>query len=105
MARYDLGLSSAEFYSLQPRQLDALISRYERDKHGTEFLFAQLGCLVANFSQARPKEPIEPRDLMPSEWAKPKHRTQSRLRPRSFIATEIRGVMEGFRRTNNGDGG
>lgn len=104
MARHDLGLSSEEFYSLQPRQLDALIKRHERGKQETEFLFAQLGCLVANFSMARPKDAIQPRDLMPSQWAQKRRSTRPAKINRDFVATQIRGVMEGIRKAAKANG-
>lgn len=103
VARYDLGLTLEEFYNSQPRQLDALVRRQERESHKTEFLFAQMGSLIVNFSMSRPKQPIEPRDLMPSEWGK-KLLQAKKLRNRQFIATEIRGVMEGMRKAHgNGE--
>lgn len=100
MARHDLGLSTEEFFSLQPRQLDALIRRHERAKQETEFLFAQLGSLVANFSMAHPKKPIEPRDLMPSQW---KQARKAQPINRKLVVAQIQGMMEGLmRRGRNG---
>jgi hypothetical protein len=70
IARYDLQLTSQEFYSLTPRQLDALIKRRERETQEREFLFAQLASVTANFGFHAPKEPISTKDFMPSEWAR-----------------------------------
>ena len=72
VARYDLGLSEQEFYSITPRQLDALAKRKEYETRHTELLFAQLTSYLINFSTVRPKEPVKPADFMPSEWAKEK---------------------------------
>lgn len=102
MARHDLGLSSEEFFSLQPRQLDALVKRHDRAKQENEFLFAQLGSLVVNFSMSRPKESIQPKDLMPSQWAKKRRSSRPTKFQRDFVATQIRGVMEGLRKRHGG---
>lgn len=103
MARYDLGLTSDEFFDCTPRQLDAMVQRHERAKQETEFLFAQLTSCVVNFSMARPKKALEPKDLMPSEWAKslPAEKKPKR-RKREVIATEIRATMDAWMRNQNG---
>jgi len=78
IARYDLGLTSDEFYALTPRQFDALLKRKEHADTMQEFLFGQLASVTANFSMSRPKNPTTPQDFMPSQWksAKPKRRTR-----------------------------
>lgn len=104
VARYDLGLTSEEFFECTPRQLDALIQRHERSRQDQEFLFAQLTACVVNFSRAHPKEPIAPKDLMPSEWAKKAARTPKR-KPidRNLVVAQIKGMMDGLmRRARNG---
>lgn len=98
VARYDLGLSSDEFFDCTPRQLDALIKRHERSKQEQEFLFAQLTSCVVNFSMAGPKKPSEPKDFMPSEWIKHPVATFKRRRKRQLIATELRNVMQNWLR-------
>lgn len=103
MGRYDLGLTSEEFYTLQPRQLDALIKRHEREKQETEFLSAQIASCIVNFSMAHPKKPLQPRDFMPSEWAKRKPtEDKPKRRARQMIATEVRATMENWLRKQRG---
>lgn len=101
VALYDLGLTPDEFYECTPRQIDALIRRHERKIQGVEFLSAQTNTCIVNFSMARPKEPVEPRDFMPSEWAK-KAPAKYKRRKREVIAMELRANMEAFMRTNRG---
>lgn len=78
IARYDLSLTSDEFYALTPRQFDALLKRKEHADTIQEFLFGQLASVAANFSMSRPKNPTTPQDFMPSQWkpTKPKRRTR-----------------------------
>jgi hypothetical protein len=78
IARYDLNLTSDEFYALTPRQFNALLKRKEHADTMREFLFGQLASVTANFSMARPKKPTTPQDFMPSQWksTKPKRRTK-----------------------------
>jgi hypothetical protein len=70
IARFDLRLSSDEFFEMTPRQLDALIKREERKERDNEFMLGQLTAVVGNFSMSRPKDPLKATDFMPSEWAK-----------------------------------
>lgn len=99
LACYDVRLSTDQFYSLTLGQLDSLFRRHERAIAQREFLFGQLASAVVNFSMGRPKEPVRPRDFMPSEWVreaiieKPKRR-----RKRQTIAMEVRATMEHFMR-------
>jgi hypothetical protein len=102
VARYDLGLSSEEFFSLTPRQLDALIRRHERASKEREFLFAQLTQSVVNFSPVHPKEPAKLQAFMPSEWVKP---TAAVLADptedeRRLIANQMRGIMHTLMKRN-----
>ena len=102
LARYDLRLSTEEFYAMTVGQLDALIRRRERDIQEREFLFGQLASCTVNFSMGRPKDPVQPRDFMPSEWRHQKETQAPRKRRRrQLIATEIRGVMEAFMKGRN----
>ena len=71
VARYDLGLTSEEFFRLTPRQYDALLKRREYETQQAEFLFAQLTSYFINFSMCHPKDPTKPRDFMPSMWGNP----------------------------------
>jgi hypothetical protein len=57
-------------------------------------MFAQLTAFTVNFSMGRPKQPMEPKDFMPSEWAKIQVEETPKRRSRKLIATEVRGVMD-----------
>jgi hypothetical protein len=48
----------------------AMLRRKERADQETEFLFAQLTSVVANYSMAAPKTAISPAVFMPSEMLK-----------------------------------
>ena len=103
MVRFDLGLSSKEFYELQPRQIDALIKRCEVERRTIEFMIAQLTACTINSSMGRPKDGVKTQDFMPSEWAKKRKRKEPatpkpKRRERKVIADEIRGVMDQFMR-------
>lgn len=94
VARYDLGLTSEEFFDCTPRQIDALIQRYERGIQVDEFMTAQHIACTVNFSMARPKEPVQPKDFMPSQWAKAgRDKVKNSQARQQMIATQIRGVM------------
>jgi hypothetical protein len=96
VARYDLGLTSEDFYALTPRQFDALVKRRERDAQEQEFLTAQLTAAVVNFSMCHPKEPVSPRDFMPSEFGKPA-RKPKRVRITKKLKRELAlSVRAGF---------
>ncbi len=69
-ARYDLGLGDEDFYSLTPRQFDALLRRHRNHVEANELLFAQLTSWVANTGFRSTEKPTHPRDFMPSQWAK-----------------------------------
>lgn len=93
VAIYDLKLSPVQFFALTPRQFDALLKRKERETQDTEYLFAQLTAYTVNFSMCHPKEPVAPKDFMPSEWAKPQP-MQKRVR----ITKKVRNnVTQSFR--------
>ena len=66
----DLGLTSEQFWSMQPWMFDALLSRKQRATQETELLFGQLTSVVANYSMCAPKTPISPAEFMPSEILK-----------------------------------
>ena len=69
-ARYDLSLTSDEFYELTPRQFDALLKRHHHRVESNELLFAQLTSWVANTGFRSTEKPTQPKDFMPSQWAK-----------------------------------
>jgi hypothetical protein len=70
VALYDLRLSDDAFYSLTPRQFDALLKRKKVETVANEFLFAQLTSWVSNTGFRTATKPTSPRDFMPSEWTK-----------------------------------
>jgi hypothetical protein len=96
VARYDLGINSDEFYSLTPRQLDALVKRHERATQEREFLFAQMTSCIVNFSMARPKEPASAADFMPSEWTKKRRSPSSDPTDaeQQMLANQLRGMFD-----------
>src|SRR6202042_2926983 len=69
-ARYDLHLSSEEFYALTPRQFDALIKRHRHTVESNELLLGQLTSWVANTGFRSTEKPTHPHDFMPSQWGK-----------------------------------
>jgi hypothetical protein len=101
VARYDLRLSSDEFYALTPRQLDGLAKRHQRATEEREFLFAQLASCVVNFSMCHPKDPVKASDFMPSEWVKKVQPVKrKRMRDPQVIAEEIRNTMNAIMNRN-----
>lgn len=99
-ARVNLGLSSVEFYSLTPRQFGHLCNRARYLVEHQEFLFGQLTSWVASTGFKTPQEPTTARDFMPSMFGQNKQAkpVKRKKRKRSAIATEIRNVMDVFRR-------
>jgi hypothetical protein len=94
-------LSTAEFYELTPRQVDALIRRFERAERKTEFLFGQLASCVVNFSMGHPKNPVQAKDFMPSEWGKVP--VKPKRINRKAIADSVRNHLDMFiARNSNG---
>jgi hypothetical protein len=99
VARYDLHLTADEFYDLTPRQFDALLRRHQRKEEHDEFMFAQLTSWVANTGFKSASKVTQPKDFMPSQWAKtlsrptpskPKRMTRKR---RFAIADGIRSMF------------
>jgi hypothetical protein len=99
-ARLELGLDTDEFYALTPRWFDALCRRHEQMTEDSEFMIAQLTSCVVNFSMGAPKEPVHPRDLMPSQIRRtvsdPAISQKHKRRKRIDIAEEARKTMEHF---------
>jgi hypothetical protein len=91
-ARYDLGLTEEEFWRMTPRQLSALLKRHKREHERQEFLFAQVVSNTVNFSMCRPKQPVTPKQFMPSQWRKKESQPQilERLRTQ-FRAAALEG--------------
>jgi len=87
-----LHLTDDEFYSLTPRQYHALLDQHEHQRAFHEFLFGQVCSTVANWSMASPKEPLQPRQFMPSEWSKeePVRKKSTRKADPQALADKIR---------------
>jgi len=97
-AKYDLGLTSEEFFALTPRQFDALQKRHKSKAESNELLFGQLTSWVANTGFRSTEKPTKPADFMPSKWAnKAEQKPLATVRrKRSIIAQECRSIMSFF---------
>ncbi|MGA2650421.1 MAG: hypothetical protein ABSF28_07850 [Terracidiphilus sp.] len=90
-ARYDLHLTDAEFWSLTPRQFSALLHRHKANRDWVNYMVGILASTSANFSMARPKEPLSASDFMLNR--KPEEETGIELAER--IAFELSGCAIG----------
>ncbi len=63
MARFDLGLTEAEFGWITPRLMDALYRRNVQAKRLERFPFGVLASVFANFGFCAPKKPLRPEDF------------------------------------------
>ena len=101
IARYDLGLSSDEFFSITPRQFDALLKRHRYKVESTEFMFAQLTSWIANTGFRSTEKPTSAFDFMPSQWRKkakqkaqdPKKPVRMTKKKRQQIAQSLNAVL------------
>ena len=91
LARYDLGLSTEEFYDLTSGQLDALMRRREREIEESEFMSAQIAACVVNFSMSRPEKAVSTVEFMPSHFRRKQERAKRVDRKR--VVTDIRSMM------------
>jgi hypothetical protein len=91
--RYDLGLTSDEFYSLTLRQLSALVKRHEQAREHQDAMLAQLTSCVINFSYRAPQKPTTWQDLMPGEKYRKERSSQ---RPR-MTKKHRRAIADAFR--------
>ena len=107
-ARYDLRLSDDDFYSLTPRQFDALLKRKKAETVANEFLVAQLTSWVANTGFRTTEKPTKPQDFMPSEWMRTRtainsgKRTRMTKKRRAQLANSIRSMFPNLHKTRNG---
>lgn len=94
-ARFDLRLSTAEFYSITSRQLDALTRRQQQRAEESEFLLAQI---IASVINSRPwqKEGVAPSEFMPSEIRK-KWSAKPKTIDRKLVIQETRKFMAELR--------
>jgi hypothetical protein len=96
-ARYNLKLTDKQFYSLTPRQFDALLKRHREQIEHAELLVGIIASVVVNFSLGAPKTGTEPADYMPSQWRKKvqqprKERMTKKKRQR--VANSLRAYFE-----------
>jgi hypothetical protein len=81
VARFDLGLTEDEFFSLTERQLHALIARFKAKNEKAELLFGIQTAVLANHSFSPPKKAYQAFDFMPSKVAE---REKSAPKPKPF---------------------
>lgn len=65
-ARYDLHLSSVEFYDLTPRQFSLLCKAHRRALAHREMQHAMTTAAIINFSMSPPEKPVDPLQLCPN---------------------------------------
>lgn len=70
-ARVCLGLSAEEFYALTPALFAEMAAELRSQRRREEAMLAALRCDVINYSFYRPKEILEPRELLPPERSAP----------------------------------
>jgi hypothetical protein len=97
-ARFNLRLTDEEFYSLTPRQFDALLKRHREKIEHTELLAGVIASAIANFSLGGLKEPAKPADFMPSRWetkAKATNPKKDRMtaKKRELVARNVRAML------------
>jgi hypothetical protein len=96
-ARILLGLSSAEFYRLTPRQYSVLMDRYREQAEHHELLAGILASTIANYSGKTLESGVvkEARDFMPSQAGKSKvHRDDRPEEVASGVRTLFGVLME-----------
>ena len=91
MGRFHLHLTDAEFFALTPRQFHLLLDRHREMTEHQEFLAGIVASAVANFSLGAPKQPLRPKDFMPTRAVS--KLVKVRTAPRSLIAQNIRCFM------------
>ena len=65
-ARYDLGLTTEEFWRLTPRMYHMLFARHREALLHREMVAAFTTAAVVNFSMGAPKQPVPPVRFMPN---------------------------------------
>lgn len=93
IARYDLHLTDEEFYSLTPRQFDALLKRHELAEQKREYLAAQTTAAIINFSMRAPDKPVSPRDFMLS--LPPERKQKPTKKQIKKVAQNLRALFKG----------
>ena len=99
----ELGMSPDEFWVTYPRQMAALVKRWEHRQQSSELMLSQLTAVTANFSMCRPKKPFGPTDFMlhppgdgPAKWKR---------KNRKLIAEQVRNackILAGLHGGTNG---
>jgi hypothetical protein len=64
-ARYDLGLSTSDFYALTPRQFHLLAEAHRKRLAHQEMIQAYTTAAIINYSLAAPDDPAQPIQFMP----------------------------------------
>ncbi len=98
-ARYDLGLTDAEFWRLTPRQYAALLKRHHHKVEHDEYMLAEIISKTVNFSFCHPEHPTKTIDFMPSMRGKKVSQAQTieRLKAQFRAAKEIGEKIRGDR--------
>lgn len=65
IARYNLGLSTEEFYSLTPRQFHLLNEAHRKSLVHREMIQAYTTAAIINYSLGAPETPAQPVDFIP----------------------------------------
>ena len=94
-ARYDLGLTTEEFWRLTPRMFHMLYARHREALLHREMVAAFTTAAVINFSMGAPKQPVPPVRFMPN------HRDTGRIQParkidRKAVASGVRAFFAQF---------
>jgi hypothetical protein len=82
-ARYDLGLTEAEFYSFTPRQFSLLYARHRESLAHAEMVSAHTTAAVKNYSFNPPEKYVSPLDYMPN------HREHSSGEAEHVVSEEV----------------
>lgn len=70
MGRYDLHLTEEEFWSLTPREFDALRGRFNDSNDWLNYRAALVCSVVANVFRGKNVKPFKPDDFMPKRKTK-----------------------------------
>jgi hypothetical protein len=89
--------------ALTPRQFGQLSNRHRQDREHSEFMQAQIVSWIASTGFKSPKDPVTPRDFMPSLFGKQDKAATAKTvkvrgRRRKTIAIEARATMAHFMR-------
>jgi hypothetical protein len=71
IARYDLGLSSREFWELSWDQFEALLARYKLSLERSDYHAALICAVLANIHRSKDSKVFRPQDFMPGKTQTP----------------------------------